>query len=101
MELFTICEQAKKKIKAIDQEMRTTRVVAADLKIHKFMSSANASEMAAREYLVEFDDNLQLAVAKYKQRDNIIRTFAEKNNLNYGQAENILRQNGYNASLFD
>lgn len=38
--------------------MRTTRVVAADLKIHKFMSSANASEMAAREYLIEFDDNL-------------------------------------------
>jgi len=44
---------------------------------------------------------VDLAVEKFKERQNIIREFANKQKISNKQAEDILKANGYNAQLFD
>lgn len=65
------------------------------------MSDTKANEATAYAYLREFNNNVENAVRKFKDRDAIIRKFAEKNKISYEAADNILKENGYNAQLFD
>ena len=73
------------------------KLVAGDFKVQKFMADTKAEEYQANEYLREFDNNVEKAVQKFKERSEIIRKFAESNKIPPYQAEEILKANGYNA----
>ena len=62
-------------------------VIAADLKILQFMNKTSSQEYKAKQYLTEFNNNLEKAVEKYKERQNIINDFSKKNGLPAEQAE--------------
>ena len=90
-DLFAIQEESKKKIQAIDEELKTMKLVAADFKVQKFMSETKAQEYQAQMYLREFNDDVPKAVQKFKERQKIVKEFAEKNKIPEHQAEDILR----------
>ena len=46
-ELFIIQDEARKKIRGIDEELKTMKVVAGDVKVHKFVSETKAHEYQA------------------------------------------------------
>ena len=77
------------------------KVVAGDFKVQKFMAETKAHEYKAQEYLHEFKNDVGTAVQKYKERQQIVKTFAKKNAMSEQQAEEILRENGYNVKLFE
>ncbi len=99
--LYEDQEEAKIRLKNIDEELKTTSIVAADFKINKFMNDTRANEATAHAYMREFNNNVERAVEKFKERDAIVRSFAQKNGSTYEVALNILRENGYNAQVFE
>ena len=78
-ELYSLQEEASAKMKSIDEELKTMKVVAGDFKVQKFMAETKAPEYKAQEYLHEFKNDVGTAVQKYKERQEIVKTFAKKN----------------------
>ena len=99
--LYEHQEEARIKVKNLDEEIKMANILAADFKINKFMNETKSNEETARRYMSEFNNNVERAVETFRTRDAIIRGFAQKNGSSYEVAENILRENNYNASVFD
>ena len=84
---MAIQEESKKKIRAIDEELKTMKVVAGDFKVQKFMSETKAQEYQAQMYLREFNDDVPKAIQKFRERQQIVKSFAAKNQMPEDQAE--------------
>jgi hypothetical protein len=46
------------------------------MKVSKFTKETNSSEETAREYLAEFNNNVESAIGKFKERQAIIKKFS-------------------------
>lgn len=57
-QLYQDQEEARQRLHAIEEELQTAQVIAADFKVNKFTSETKASEAVAYAYLREFNNNL-------------------------------------------